>query len=79
MINYVEFIKKNIIFTLNLLIGIFIIHKSVDFGRDYFVNFITINQLSNFGYSNIFMSMSILKYIIIGVILSIFGILRIKK
>lgn len=79
MINYVEFIKKNIIFTLNLLIGIFIIYKSVDFGIDYFVNFITINQLSNFGYSNIFMSMSILKYIIIGVILSIFGILRIKK
>lgn len=74
-----EFIKKNIIFILSLLIGIFLIYKSVDFGRDYFVNFITRNQLSNSGYSNIFMSMSILKYVIIGIILSIFGIFRIKK
>lgn len=74
-----EFIKKNIIFILSLLIGIFLIYKSVDFGRDYFINFITRNQLSNSGYSNIFMSMSILKYVIIGIILSIFGILRIKK
>lgn len=74
-----EFIKKNIIFILSLLIGIFLIYKSVDFGRDYFVNFITRNQLSNSGYSNIFMSISILKYVIIGVILSIFGILKIKK
>ena len=48
-----EFIKKNIIGFIILLIGIFFIYKSVDYGRSYFVNFIARNGLESQNYMDI--------------------------
>lgn len=74
-----EFIKKNIISLIILLIGILLVYKSVDYGRSYFVNFIVRNGLESQSYLDVLLNMSILKYIVIGVILSLLGIKKIEK
>lgn len=74
-----EFIKKNIIGFIILLIGIVFIYKSVDYGRNYFVNFIARNGLESQSYLDILLNMSIVKYIVIGAILSCLGIKKIEK
>lgn len=73
------FIKKNIIWFIILLIGILFIYKSVDYGRSYFVNFIARNGLESQNYLDIILTMSIIKYIVIGFILSLLGLKKIEK
>lgn len=74
-----EFIKKNIIGLIILLIGILLVYKSVDYGRSYFVNFIARNGLESQNYLDVILNMSIVKYIVIGVILSLLAIKKIEK
>ena len=74
-----DFIKKNIIWIMILLLGIVFIYNCVSWGRSYCINFIVKNNLENQSYSNILLNMSIVKYIVIGVILSILGIKKIEK
>lgn len=75
-----DFIKKKLIWIIIFLLGIFIIHNSIGFGRNYFGDFISRNGFNEPSKFNIFLSMSILKYIVIGILLSIFsGIKLIKK
>ncbi|AOR25082.1 hypothetical protein [Clostridium taeniosporum] len=74
-----DFFKKNLFFILLFFIGLILIHKSVDLGRSYFVNYISRNQLSDPSKFNVLLDKSILKYIVIGSILSLFSIFKIKK
>lgn len=77
-----EFVKKNI-FNKNIFwiiiffVGLLLIYKSCDYGRTYFVDFISKNDLHS--YLEIFLNMSIVRYIAIGVLLSLLGIKKIEK
>ena len=73
-----DFFKKNYIWLLIFILGIFIIYNSITFGRNYFSNYITYNHLENY-YPDILLDKSIQRYMIIGSILSAFSIFKIKK
>lgn len=74
-----EFLKKNIIYLVIFFIGIALIYNSVPLGRSYFMNYIVRNNLESQNYLDILLNMSIIKYIIIGILLSIVGIKKIEK
>lgn len=76
---FMDYFKKNGIWLLLFLLGIFLIYNSITYGRTYFVNYITHNQLNDPDKFNLLLDKSILRYMIIGTILSIFSILQIKK
>lgn len=73
-----DFLKKNYIWLLLFILGIFLIYNSVNYGRTYFVNYITYNHLEDY-YLEVLLNKSIQKYMIIGAVLSLFSISQIKK
>ena len=72
-----EFIKKNkknIICYCIFIIGIYVIYMSVKWGQSYYLNFVVKNHLLNSGGLEVLLGASIFRYIIIGILISIFAI-----
>lgn len=73
-----DFFKKNYIWLLLFILGIFIIYNSITYGRSYFADYITYNHLENY-YPDVLLEQSIQRYIVIGSILSVFSVFKMKK